>query len=195
MTRRLANLAFFVVEYALLIQLPLLAAADAPATSTNILIVTTGIGFLTMVVQQLFIAYAARRKHADDVEDKKLLREQITADTEKVKAEITLRVAELSALSRRNFTAIQDGNLAADHAYHEANNLNQKIADLHQVNLDVRTDEIKTMVETATVAAQQAYREANQANNKIRALQQANAALLLQREDQSHPAEDSEHSG
>lgn len=204
------NLGFLVpglllLEVLLLVVTPLFAniLIEPSGTGTSVLIATTIVGFLTMVVQQLFAAHTIRKTHEFEAADREVkaqaARDMLVLEIEKIKAESAMKAQEIIKLGEERTVeylkfqnaqaahthekldkiaqATEDGNVAAQAAYSEANDINRKIARLSTA----RADELRVLVESTltetragTIAADKAYQEANQVNNKIRDLQEQN---------------------
>jgi hypothetical protein len=106
---------FFLIplESLLFIVLPvMMAVIDPTSTNTNVLIATTVVGFMTMLVQQGFTAYNARKQHRDDLEDRDLkakeLAAQYAAENEKLRHQTELRAIEVRLLLEQRQASMTD---------------------------------------------------------------------------------------
>lgn len=88
------------LEMVCLMTIPTFFLADI--ASTNVLIATTIVGFLTVVVQQGFSSYNARKAHRDDMEERNKrafeLAGTYAAENEKLRLQTELRAIEVRLL-------------------------------------------------------------------------------------------------
>jgi hypothetical protein len=130
-----------------------LSAAE-PTTPVAVLILTTAVGFLTMVVQGLFAARSTKAEtarlalqHEWDKQDRaakaadlatqtkadaELVALRTEATTAQLKLLIEQRLGEVKGLVSANTDLTQKALDHAQEAFHEANAVNGKIADLNE---------------------------------------------------------------
>ena len=126
-------------------------------------------GIVTLIVTNVFAIINQARIRRYDVEDRRLIAEQLKERHEVLKQEATTLnglVAENTALTVRAGDKV-------DHAYHEANDVNNKIA-----NIGSAIAENQVAILEGTKNAGAAYHEANSVNLKIAALSEEITDLL-----------------
>lgn len=158
---RVVSPLFVPVECLFFIVVPVFAESSGMPreAATDVLIVTTVVGFATMLTQQLFASWNQGRRHREELESRAqvatLARAQLDSEAEKLRLQTELRAAEvrllleqrqneaqrqltmhhdaLTALIEQNIAATNQSAVAAKEAFHEANQANLKIENLqHQ---------------------------------------------------------------
>lgn len=170
---------FLPLEMVFLMTIPAFILADA--ASTNVLIATTVVGFMTVVVQQAFSAYNVRKAHRDDMEERdnraRALAASYVAENEKIRLQTDLRAVEVRLLVEQRQLEItkeqarqtmlllantKDTQLTAE--------ITKEILGTHKETaeiVDAKLDQIHTLVNSNMTAAMESELYAHKANRVL----------------------------
>lgn len=144
------------------------------------LVITSVVGFLTMIAQQYFATQKATREHQWDVDERK-------RQAEETRADLAARAAQL-----QNQT-IEAANRLSKQTDVNTETLRSQLDRSAAVLQDKTEDHVGNLarkLDKAAEAAHDAFGEANKANQKIRDLQETNRQLLLRMEKLDKPEHD-----
>ena len=169
-----ATICFYLAE-----SIPVSSGNGDASASMKMLIITTIVGFLTMIAQQLFAAYKSSKQHEWDVDERNFRAQQASQEL-KEKAELLRRQTEGAARMLADKTDLSNDELRsaiAGQAEKRAMSLAAETTH-HAAVLGDKIDNNTKVTSSAKEAATEAYLEASALNKRILELQEINTVIL-----------------